>query len=70
MGVARSDSGDGIAAPVPRIDGVRELVEQFRRAGAEVTLSIDGDLTGVPATTGSTAVAISPSIMSLDPPPV
>jgi signal transduction histidine kinase len=59
MGVARSDSGDGIAAPVPRIDGVRELVEQFRRAGAEVTLSIDGDLTGVPATTGSTVYRIA-----------
>ncbi|HEY5317378.1 MAG TPA: histidine kinase [Solirubrobacteraceae bacterium] len=59
MGMSRSDTGDEIAAPVPRIDAVGELVDQFRRAGADISLSLEGDLTHVPATTGATAYRIA-----------
>ena len=59
MGMSRSDADSSVAAPVPRIDGVGELVEQFRRAGADVSLSVDGDLAQVPATTGSTVYRIA-----------
>jgi len=58
VGMSRSATGETIAAPVPRVDGVAELVEEFQRAGADVSLSVDGDLTRVPATTGSTAYRI------------
>jgi len=58
VGVARSESGDAVTPPVPRIDGVSELVEGFRRAGADVSLTVEGDVTGVPATTGSSAYRI------------
>ena len=33
-------------------DGLPALVEQFRSAGADVTLTVDGDIGGLPATTG------------------
>ncbi len=59
VGMSRSDGGDAVSAPAPRIDGVGELVEQFQRAGADVSLSVDGDLTRVPATTGSTVYRIA-----------
>jgi signal transduction histidine kinase len=59
MGLSRSDGSDEVPAPAPGIDGVGELVEQFRRAGADVSLSVDGDLTRVPATTGSTVYRIA-----------
>ncbi|MDQ6806323.1 MAG: histidine kinase, partial [Actinomycetota bacterium] len=59
VGMSRSDTGEPLTAPAPRIDGVTELVEQFRRAGAEISLSMDGDLTRVPATTGSTVYRIA-----------
>lgn len=58
MGRSREADG-GIAAPAPRIDGVQELVEQFRGAGVEVSLTVSGDLEQVPATTGSTAYRIA-----------
>jgi signal transduction histidine kinase len=59
MGLAREESGAPVAAPVPPIASVGELVEQFQRAGADVSLSVEGDLSGVPATTGSTAYRIA-----------
>jgi signal transduction histidine kinase len=59
MGMSRPDTGEEIAAPVPRIDGVGELVEQFRRAGADISLSLEGDLTQVPATTGATVYRVA-----------
>jgi signal transduction histidine kinase len=58
VGMSRSDSGDRVAAPAPRVDGVGALVEQFRRAGADISLTVEGDLTRVPATTGSTVYRI------------
>jgi signal transduction histidine kinase len=58
MGVTRSDSGEAIAAPVPGIDGVRELIDRLRRAGVQVSLAVDGDISCLPATTSSTAYRI------------
>jgi signal transduction histidine kinase len=59
MGMTGSESGGPVAAPVPRIDGVGELVSEFRRAGADIGFSAEGDLTQVPATTGSTVYRIA-----------
>ena len=42
----------GTATPLPGADGVATLVERFRSAGADVTLSVDGDPGRLPATTG------------------
>ena len=42
----------GVIAPLPGVDGLPALVEQFRSAGADVTLTVDGDTGGLPATTG------------------
>jgi signal transduction histidine kinase len=58
MGLLRSDPAEGIAAPVPGIDQVPRLVEQVRGAGADVSLVVDGDVRGLPATTGSTVYRI------------
>jgi signal transduction histidine kinase len=44
--------GDGPAVPLPGADGVATLVDRFRSAGADVTLSVDGDPGQLPATTG------------------
>jgi len=59
IGVRGSDSGDAIAAPVPGIDGVHELIDGLRLAGADVSLTVDGDIARVPATTGSTVYRIA-----------
>ncbi len=39
-------------APLPGVEGLPALVEQFRSAGADITLSVQGDTSGLPATTG------------------
>ena len=55
VGMLRQDgAADGIAstAPLPGADGLPALVEQFRSAGADVTLTVEGDAGGLPATTG------------------
>ena len=58
MGLLHSDRAEGIAAPVPGADQVPRLVEQVRGAGADVSLVVDGDVRGLPATTGSTVYRI------------
>jgi signal transduction histidine kinase len=40
------------AAPLPGADALPALVEQYRSAGADVTLTVEGDTGGLPATTG------------------
>jgi signal transduction histidine kinase len=45
-------SQQGGAAPLPGIEGLPALIERFRSAGADVTLSVEGDTSGLPATTG------------------
>jgi signal transduction histidine kinase len=52
------DTSEGIAAPVPGIADLVSLVEQVRIAGVDVSLAIEGDITMLPATTGSTVYRI------------
>ncbi len=58
MGLLRSRPSDGIAAPVPGAGQLAELVRHICDAGADVSLVIEGDITAVPATTGSTIYRI------------
>jgi signal transduction histidine kinase len=39
-------------APLPGVDGLPALAERFRSAGANVTLTVEGDVALLPATTG------------------
>jgi len=48
----REDDAADRTAPLPGVGGLPALVEQFRSAGADVTLTIEGDAAGLPATTG------------------
>jgi signal transduction histidine kinase len=61
MGFLRPELSDGPAAPpppVPVLDQLPRLVEQLRAAGADVSLSVEGDLATPLATTGSTVYRI------------
>jgi signal transduction histidine kinase len=46
------DGPPGVMAPLPGADGLPALVERFRSAGADITLTVDGEISGLPATTG------------------
>ena len=52
VGLLREDGGDGRAAPLPGAADLPGLIERFRSAGADVTLTVDGDAGTLPATTG------------------
>jgi signal transduction histidine kinase len=54
VGVLREDgNGDkGETGPLPGAPGVPVLVERFRSAGADISLSVDGDTGRLPATVG------------------
>jgi len=54
VGLLREDDQAGGAgtAPLPGAGGLPALVEQFRSAGADVTLTVEGDAARLPATTG------------------
>ena len=57
VGMLREDDapdGDdgGAIAPLPGIDGLPALVKRFRSAGADITLTVEGDTGRLPATTG------------------
>jgi signal transduction histidine kinase len=52
VGMLREDDAAARTAPLPGADGLPALVEQFRSAGADVTLTVEGDTAGLPATTG------------------
>jgi signal transduction histidine kinase len=52
VGMLREDDPAASTAPLQGTDGLPALVEQFRSAGADVTLTVDGDAAGLPATTG------------------
>jgi signal transduction histidine kinase len=58
VGVLRADGGPAGTAPVPDAGALQLLVERFRSAGAAVTLSLDGELERVPATSGATLYRI------------
>ncbi len=55
VGMLRED-GDGAdrdgTMPLPTAAGLRTLVERFQAAGAQVTLTVDGDIRRLPATVG------------------
>jgi signal transduction histidine kinase len=55
VGLLRADGGEaGLdrTLPQPGASGVPSLVERFRAAGADVTLTVDGDTGRLPATVG------------------
>jgi signal transduction histidine kinase len=52
VGMLREDDTADRIAPLPGAAGLPALVEQFRSAGADVTLTVEGDIAGLPATTG------------------
>jgi signal transduction histidine kinase len=52
VGMLREDDAADRTAPLPGAGGLPALVEQFRSAGADVTLAVEGDTAGLPATTG------------------
>jgi signal transduction histidine kinase len=58
VGLMGTPEDDATAAPVHGTGELTELVDGFRRAGADVTLTIDGDLGRLPATTGSVVYRI------------
>ena len=54
VGMLRRDAAGEQAGtgPLPGIDGLPVLVEQFRSAGADVSFTVEGDTAGLPATAG------------------
>jgi signal transduction histidine kinase len=52
VGMLREDDAADRAAPLPGAGGLPALVEQYRSAGGDVTLTVEGDIAGLPATTG------------------
>ena len=58
VGMLREDDAADRSAPLPGASGLPALVEQFRAAGADVTLTVEGDVAGLPATTGLAAYRI------------
>jgi signal transduction histidine kinase len=52
VGMLREDDAADRIAPLPGAAGLPALVEQFRSAGADMTLTVEGDIAGLPATTG------------------
>ena len=56
VGMLRREESPGLneaaTAPLPGVEALPALVEQFRSAGANITLTVEGDAGGLPATTG------------------
>jgi signal transduction histidine kinase len=52
VGMLRADGDVGRTGPLPGVAALPELVERFQSAGAEVALSVDGDIARLPATVG------------------
>jgi len=52
VGMLREDGDVERTAPLPGVAALPELVERFQSAGANVTLSVDGDTGRLPATVG------------------
>src|SRR5262249_36792486 len=52
VGMLHQDGDAGRTAPLPGAGDLPALVERFRSAGADVTLTIDGDTGRLPATVG------------------
>jgi signal transduction histidine kinase len=56
VGMLRREESPGLneaaMAPLPGVEALPALVEQFRSAGADITLTVEGEAGGLPATTG------------------
>jgi len=52
VGMLRTDGDVSRTAPPPGVAAVPELIERFRSAGADVTVTVDGDTSRLPATVG------------------
>jgi signal transduction histidine kinase len=52
VGMLHQDGDAARTAPLPGAHGLPALIEQFRSAGADAALSVDGDTGRLPATTG------------------
>ena len=52
VGMLHQNADGGRTAPLPGVEELPALVERFRSAGADVTLTVDGDTGRLPATTG------------------
>jgi signal transduction histidine kinase len=59
VGMLHSGADAGRTAPLPGVDGLDALVERFRQAGADVTLTVGGDTGRVHAATGLTVYRIT-----------
>jgi signal transduction histidine kinase len=51
-GASDSEGGGRAMTPLPGAGGLPALVERFRSAGADVTLTVEGEVGALPATTG------------------
>lgn len=60
LAVLRDDNGEKKLAPSPGLTGIPELIETYRRGGASIELSIEGDLEAaeLPASTALSAYRI------------
>jgi signal transduction histidine kinase len=58
MGLLAPDGQEGIAPPVAGVDQLVPLVKQLADTGVDVSLGIEGDLTTLPATMGTTIYRI------------
>jgi signal transduction histidine kinase len=52
VGMLHQNEDSGRTTPLPGVDGLTTLVERFRSAGADITLTVEGDTGRLPATTG------------------
>jgi signal transduction histidine kinase len=59
VGMLHQHGESGRAAPLPGVDGLPALVDRFRAAGADIVLTVDGDLSRLHAATGLTVYRIA-----------
>jgi signal transduction histidine kinase len=52
VGMLHQQGDAGRTRPLPGIEGLPALVQRFRSAGAQISLTVDGDTGRLPATTG------------------
>lgn len=58
LGVLRDDDGESEHVPQPTIGDIPELVRQSQESGVDVRLTVDGEVTAVPALVGLSAYRI------------
>jgi signal transduction histidine kinase len=59
VGMLHSGADSGRTTPLPGADGLPALVDRFRATGADVVLTLDGDLSRLHAATGLTVYRIT-----------